>query len=184
MSVFFLWLLFDSYAHRENSFSLFVSDVRLGSSKISPSSSPLRLTSLFHHSAALSRLLWPCLVTAHLCHGAIQSHWWPRGANESKWQNGTVLHKHTFPFKPGVHNAHYVKATGRTAVRTFRHGILRIRKCVWWPLVAVSFTSTHNVCSQPAWKWSKVLLLCNCAAHTALICSLAGENKPRGLLKS
>lgn len=38
----------------------------------------------------------------------------------------------------------------------------------------------HNVCSQPAWKWSKVLLLCNCKAHTALICSPAGETKPRG----
>lgn len=31
-----------------------------------------------------------------------------------------------------------------------------------------------------AWKWSKVLFLCNCTAHTALICSLAGGNKPRG----
>lgn len=66
----------------------------------------------------------------------------------------------------------------RHTVWPLRHGILRIRKCAWWPLVAIFLTNAQ--CLQTAWKWSKVPLLCNCTAHTALICSLAGENKPRG----
>lgn len=111
-----------------------------------PFSSPLCLTSLFHHSAALSRLLWPCLVTAHLCQGVIQSHWWPLGANESKWQNGNgdrAAWTHV-SFSTGSHWNYHSHAV----ICTLRHGILWIRKCVWWPAVSVSLTRTAFAVSQ------------------------------------
>lgn len=66
----------------------FVSDVRMGSSKISPpallSASLLYFTTQ-QHSPGSSGLVF---VTGHLCQGAVQSHWWPLGAKKSKWQNG------------------------------------------------------------------------------------------------
>lgn len=111
-----------------------------------PFSSPLCLTSLFHHSAALSRLLWPCLVTAHLCQGVSQSHWWPLGANESKWQNGNgdrAAWTHV-SFSTGSHWIYHSHAV----ICTLRHGILWIRKCVWWPAVSVSLTRTAFAVSQ------------------------------------
>lgn len=136
-------ILFNRYANRENSFFVLVSNVRMCSSKISPSSSPLLLTSPFQHSAALSSsLLWPSLVTAHLCHGAAQTRWRPKVQTNLRQIVGMCSTDTHFPLKL----ASVIKAGGRVTVRTSRHRILQIGKCVWQPPGAVSLTDTHEVC--------------------------------------
>lgn len=140
--------LFNTYANRENVFSLFRFWRQNGFLKNIPSSSSLCLTSLFHHSVALSRLFSSCLVTDHLCHGAIQSLWWPLGVNKSKWQNGNG-DRHDFFLNWGtIHKSRLMYH--RLTVWILRHGILWIRKCVWWSLVAVSLTHKRTQCLQSA----------------------------------
>lgn len=146
-----------------------------------PFSSPLCLTSLFHHSAALSRLLWPCLVTAHLCQGAIQSHWWPLGTQESKWQNGTGDRAAWTHVSFSISTGSLWKYHSHAVICTLRHGILWIRKCVWWPAVSVSLTRTMFAVSQreSRAKYSSYAT----AQHTQLSSVVRQEKtKPRGSL--
>lgn len=83
--------------------------------KISPASSPLCLTSLFHHSAAISQLLWPCLVTVHLTHGGIQ----PGGPQVQINRSGRKRIVIWLCF----YNIHYIKATSEA------HGLNNMPFC-------------------------------------------------------
>lgn len=156
----------DVYLQELNSFSLQFPDIRMASSKISPaaflSASLLHFTTRQYFPSSFSFILSKHIFVTmmlRLVFGPLVQ----RQYNEAV-QSHTLIHD-------------LYSSQSRTL---FEHcGMMGIRKCVWWSLVAVS---TCKKCTQCVRKWSKELLLCNCMTNTALICSRTQETRTRSSL--
>lgn len=194
ISVFSLWLycpgvclsLFNSYANRENSFSLLVSDVRMGSSKISPpallSASLLYFTTQ-QHSPGSSGLVLSQHISVMALFGPTDG---PQVQTTLSGRMEMVIgqRKHTPAFKrvDWIHNVHYTKGIGCTTdglvIRTWHSVNQEVR------LVAAGcsfcYTQTHTIFVLSQRESGAKCLSYATAQHTALICSPARETKPRG----